>query len=86
MTSPIMYTRLLVLEAIENDMDRQVARFDELNDRGQELVLLLNHDAATVVRINEQLQAFQERWDSLVQHMEQQSKEVSRRGWTCQER
>ena len=78
MTSPIMYTRLLVLEAIENDMDRQVARFDELNDRGQELVQLLNNDAGTVVTINEHLQRFQERWDSLVQHMEQQSKEVQR--------
>ena len=57
-------------------MDRQVARFDELNDRGQELVQLLNNDAGTVVTINEHLQRFQERWDSLVQHMEQQSKEV----------
>ena len=73
-----MYACLLVLQAIENDMDRQVARFDELNDRGQELVQLLNNDAGTVVTINEHLQRFQERWDSLVQHMEQQSKEVQR--------
>ena len=59
-------------------MDTQVARFDGLNDRGQELVVLLNNDPGTVNKINAQLQEFQERWDSLVQHMEYQSKEVRR--------
>ena len=59
-------------------MDLQVQRFDELNDRGQELVGLLNNEPSTVERINNDLLHFQERWDSLVQQMEQQSKEVRR--------
>ena len=63
-------------QAIENDMDFQVARFDELNDRGQELVGLLNNDASTINRVNQQLLEFQQRWDDLVVQMERQSKEV----------
>ena len=65
-----------VTKAIENDMDVQVQRFDDLNDRGQELSQLINSDAAAVERINSQLLEFQERWDNLVQQMEFQSKEV----------
>ena len=57
-------------------MDVQVQRFDDLNDRGQELSQLINSDAAAVERINSQLLEFQERWDNLVQQMEFQSKEV----------
>ena len=64
-------------QAIENDMDFQVARFDELNDRGQELVGLLNNDASTINRVNQQLLEFQQRWDDLVVQMERQSKEVT---------
>ena len=61
-------------------MDVQVQRFDDLNDRGQELSQLINSDAAAVERINSQLLEFQERWDNLVQQMEFQSKEV---GYLC---
>ena len=64
-------------QAIENDMDVQVQRFDDLNDRGQELAQLINSDPVAVERINNQLLEFQERWDNLVQQMEFQSKEVS---------
>lgn len=57
-------------------MDLQVQRFDDLNDRGQELVGLLNNEPSTVEKINAELQQFQERWDNLVQQMEIQSKQV----------
>ena len=58
-------------------MDVQVQRFDDLNDRGQELVAYLDGSPPAIERINAQLQEFQERWDNLVQQMEYQSKEVS---------
>ena len=58
-------------------MDFQVARFDELNDRGQELVGLLNNDPKTINKVNQQLLEFQQRWDDLVVQMERQSKEVT---------
>ena len=67
---------ILCSQAIENDMDVQVQRFDDLNDRGQELAQLINSDPEAVERINSQLLEFQERWDNLVQQMEFQSKEV----------
>ena len=57
-------------------MDVQMQHFDEMNDRGEELVMLVNNDPAAVEKINSQLQEFQERWDNLVQQMEYQSKEV----------
>ncbi len=58
------------------DMDVQVQRFDDLNDRGHDLVQYINNDPDAVQRINSELQEFQERWDNLVQQMEWQSKEV----------
>ncbi|KAK2181696.1 hypothetical protein NP493_384g04000 [Ridgeia piscesae] len=61
-------------------MDVQVQRFDDLNDRGQELAQLINSDPAAVERINGQLLEFQERWDNLVQQMEFQSKEIAHSG------
>ena len=67
---------LLFIQNVENEMDVQVQRFEELNDRGADLVSLLGNDPATVDKINGQLQQFQERWDNLVQKMEDQSKQV----------
>lgn len=71
---------VFMTQHIEHEMDLQVQNFDDLNDRGQELVALLNNDPDTVQKINAQLQEFQERWDNLVQQMEYQSKEVGYRG------
>ena len=50
--------------------------FDELNDFGLELVQYIGNDEAGIQAINTTLQECQERWDSLVQLMEQNGKEV----------
>ena len=58
-------------------MDTQVQKFDDLNDLGQELVQLMDGSPEAVDTISTQLVEFQERWDSLVQKMEIQSKQVT---------
>ena len=72
----LKHTFFPFFQNVENEMDIQVQRFEELNDRGADLVSLLGNDPVTVDTINNQLQHFQERWDSLVQKMEYQSKQV----------
>lgn len=69
---------VIFLQSIENDMDEMMKCFDELNDFGLELVQYIGNDEAGIQSINAKLQECQERWDSLVQLMEQNGKEVCR--------
>jgi len=68
------------LKCIEQEMDTQVQKFDDLNDLGQELVQLMDGSPEAVDTISTQLVEFQERWDSLVQKMEIQSKQIAHSG------
>jgi hypothetical protein len=72
-----LFTFPFFLQLIEEDMDLQMQKFDELNERGHEIVDV-EADEMVVNKINAQLEEFQERWENLVHQMEHQSKEV---GW-----
>lgn len=61
-------------------MEFQVQRFDELYECGQQIVQYVD-DKQAIQRISCQLEDVQERWETLVQNMGTQSKEV--RGMTC---
>ena len=54
--------------------------FDELNDLGLELVQYIDNNEDGIQCINSQLQGCQERWDNLVQHMEQLSNGLASSG------
>ena len=61
---------------IEQEMDVQMERFDSLNDYGHDLLQRIDASPGAVETINRELTMFQERWDHIVQLMEQQSKQV----------
>ena len=63
-------------QMIEQEMDIQMERFDSLNDYGQGLLQKIDASPGAVETINHELTEFQERWDHIVQLMEQQSKQV----------
>ncbi|XP_064628408.1 dystrophin-like isoform X4 [Lineus longissimus] len=70
-------TQVKKLKRIEEDMDQQMQKFDELNERGHEIVDVVGADEMVVKKINAQLEEFQERWENLVHQMEHQSKEIA---------
>ncbi|KAK6187729.1 hypothetical protein SNE40_005688 [Patella caerulea] len=67
------------LKMIEHDMVEQVARFDELNIHGQQIVERVESKTA-MEKISQQLEDLQARWEDLVQQMELQSKEIANSG------
>ena len=68
---------MCVFQALDADMDLQVQHCEDLNVRGHDLLRLIGEDEKEVQRINQQLKEFQERWDNLVQQMDEQRREVS---------
>ena len=64
------------LQAIEGEMDEQMCRYDELNIVGQALISYLPSFPQTTEKIQLRLEEYKNRWDRLVQQMEQQSKVV----------
>ena len=67
----------IFIQSIEKEMEFQVQRFDELYECGQQIVQYVD-DKQAVQRISGQLEDVQERWETLVQNMGTQSKEVTR--------
>lgn len=54
-----------------------MSRYDELNNVGQALISYLPSFPQTAEKIQLRLEEYKDRWDRLVQQMEQQSKVVS---------
>ena len=61
------------LQSIEGEMDEQMGRYDELNIVGQALISYLPSFPQTTEKIQLRLEEYKNRWDRLVQQMEQQS-------------
>lgn len=57
-------------------MDVMIKYFDEVNDLGVEVAQNASGNESAIRTVNSQLQACQERWDSIIQQMELSSKQV----------
>ena len=61
---------------LETQMDEWMICFDELNVLGADVEKYIRNDAESIQQLNMKLQELKMRWDSVVQRMEQLSKEV----------
>uniref|UniRef100_T1IRG4 Protein detached n=1 Tax=Strigamia maritima TaxID=126957 RepID=T1IRG4_STRMM len=68
------------LQSMERDMDTQHKKFNLLMDTAQQLVDKLNKNSPAIDEIAKKLETFTQRWDSLVQQMENRSKEIAKSG------
>lgn len=65
---------------IENNMEKMVEEFQQLNTLGSELANMSHEEKMIIDFINRELQSCQERWDTLVRNMEALSKDISESG------
>lgn len=70
-----IYYYISRLKVLEGEIDEWIPKYDDLQSLSKQLAQSADRDAT--LELDEQMQRVRDRWDALVQRMEQRSCEVS---------
>jgi len=72
----IIIIGVLLMQSLENEVDRWIPSFDELTEQRRKLAEENPGDGELLRQRDDQLRQLHERWDRLVRRMEQKSNDV----------